>query len=178
MNGLSGNLNADILESLELLTVFFVRALCTWKSGNSKDRSCRVRLLPEPAPMCSLLSSLRVVYLAIHSHSCIQQNQVLTKRDVYYMCRSLFANVSRVDRALAILSSITGVQRNDMNIVAAPKGLVVGQVAFVDESANEINVSMFGVDGCLIPSRPERMLHVSSDASAIIVYAKNARQDL
>lgn len=117
----------------------------------------------------SELKSLRIVYLASLAQSNIMEGKLLTKRDVYYMERGLFPNPQAVDRALTALSEIVQAPRNDLNIVAAPKGLVAGSIAFTDEDGHSVNVSLFGADGCLIPCRPERMQEVHSNAHAVVL---------
>lgn len=116
------------------------------------------------------MGSLRIAYLASLAHSHVRQGKLLTKRDIYYMCRLLFSSPASVDRALDALSEGLQVPRNDLNIVAAPKGIVAGNIAFVDEDGHYLNVAMFGPDGCLIPPRPERMRDVVTDACAVVVY--------
>lgn len=118
------------------------------------------------------LAALRLAYLASLSHLHIRQNRLLTKRDVYYMCRPLFPNTFVVDRTLEALSKLLHIPRNDLCIVAAPKGLVSGTIAYVDEAHDFVSVTMFGPDGCIIPSRPERISQVSTDACAILVYVR------
>lgn len=117
----------------------------------------------------SEMSSLRIAYLASVAHSNIIEGKLLTKRDIYYMARNLFPNPAAVDRALHALSVSVKVARNDLNIVAAAKGLVAGNIAFVDEDGHSVNVAMFGAGGCLVPCRPERMRDIKSDACAVVV---------
>lgn len=116
-----------------------------------------------------MMTSLRIAYLATVAHTNILEERILTKRDIYYICPQLFANPAFVDRALATLSVGLNIPRNDLNIVAAPKGIVSGCVAFVEEDGHEVNVAMFSSEGCLIPPRPERMQNVTTDACAIVV---------
>lgn len=118
------------------------------------------------------LAALRLAYLASLSHLHIREDRLLTKRDVCYMCRSLFPNTLTVDRNLKTLSKLLKVSRNDLYIVAAPKGLVAGSIAYVDEMRDHVSVSMFGTDGCIIPPRPERMSRVNTSACAVVVYVQ------
>lgn len=113
--------------------------------------------------------ALRMAYLAAIAHNQIQSESILTKRDVYYMCRSIFPNPESVDRALTILSKETGIMRNDLNIVAAPKGLVSGNLSFIDENGHYVDIAKFSGDGCLIPPRPERICEVKTQAKAIVM---------
>lgn len=126
-------------------------------------------VIPSLTFRCSDLVALRVAYLASLSHNLILHQKLITKRDVYYMCRALFPNPESVDRALMHLASISNAHRNELHIIAAPKGLVAGNVSYCDGAGNLIDVSMFGNEGCLIPARPERMLNIIMDAKAILV---------
>lgn len=127
----------------------------------------------------SPLTVLRISYLASLSFTHLVQNRLITKRDIYYLSPLLFPNPAIVDRALNSLAKLLCVFRNDLNIVAAPKGLVAGQLNFIDESASHVDVAMFDTHPCIIPSRPERMLHLATDACAVVVYVpKRVRKRL
>lgn len=158
-----------IAERLEdTVTIFVTQMLDNFRQHGRMDPS-RLLHFPDPVGRRSAMSVVRITYLASITLACILENRVITKRDVYYMCRSLFCNTQTVDRALETLSLCTGVPRNDLNVVAAPKGIVFGEVRFVDELGFDINVGMFGLEGCLIPSRPERMSHIKVGAHSVLM---------
>lgn len=164
-------MSTTILARLEEVVFCFARdaldAEATTDEG--KPRPSLRKYFPGDTGKRTPLGALRVAYLASLAHSHILQGKLLTKRDIYYMCRALFASPASVDRALDTLSEGLQVPRNELNIVAAPKGIVSGNVAFVDEAGHAVNVGMFGPDGCLIPPRPERMREVVTDACAVVV---------
>lgn len=137
--------------------------------GETPRSAAARKYFPGDTGKRTAMGALRVAYLASLAHSHILQGTLLTKRDIYYMCRALFSSPASVDRALAALSEGLQVPRNELNIVAAPKGIVTGSVAFVDEAGHAVNVDMFGPDGCLIPPRPERIREVVTDACAVVV---------
>lgn len=140
-----------LLQRLELMTL----QLATKIAGNTHPSTT--------------VTQIRALYLAAVSYQLVKNGITITKRDLYYMCRALFVSPSSIDRTLAALSLKLGIQRNDLNIVAAPKGIVSGPVSYVGEGGEMVNVGMFGSLGCLIPSRPERLTQLSTTAECIIV---------
>lgn len=168
----------NLLTDLERLVTYFVTSFlhsCNPPLSSpdlSKITKRRLRLLPPPTTARTPLTCLRIAYAASLSHECITTNNVISKRDVYYLCRQLFPKETLVDTTLKCLASIVNVDRNDLNIVAAAKGFVAGRVVFVEESGCRVDVSMFGSQGCLIPARPDRMSDVSVDAIAVLVYVQ------
>lgn len=151
----------QILNALEHLIFFFI--------SNFAHPTPSPPYLPHPHSTRKNLPSLRIAYLASLSHTTIHEARILTKRDVYYICRPLFPNPASVDRALAALAAALNLPRNHLNIVAAPKGIVTGRVAFVDEHGHAIDLSLFAADGCLVPPRPERITDLTTDACAVVV---------
>lgn len=160
------NLIRRLEETITCFTTSFVQ-----NSSQLGSRSSRVNFFPGSGSQ-STLGALRVAYIAALSHKSLKQKKLLTKRDVYYMCRSLFYDPAVVDRALQSLSISVDAPRNDLSIVAAPKGIVVGNVRYADEMGCNVDVGMFGRGGCLIPPRPERMTGVLVGADAIVVYVR------
>ncbi|KAI0557296.1 Type IIB DNA topoisomerase [Gracilaria domingensis] len=161
---------SEVIGNLELITLNALRHVLLGEKRDQGNEHEEISPLVRQKPMIAL----RISYLAFLAHSSIRCGKVITKRDVFYMCRSLFPTPESVDRCLSHLSSALDIHRNQLNIVAVPKGLVVGRVTFVDEFENAIDVGMFGNTGCLIPSRPERLKNIVSDAHAIIVVEKEA----
>lgn len=163
-------------QQLHTLVLFFVHSFLSQTAPSSRtstnggrSRAKRIKLLPGPTTTRTTLSSLRIAYLAALARDAVLSNCLLTKRDVYYLCRALFPTMQVVDRTLASLERMLDVARNDLHVVAAPKGLVSGPVSFVDESSCAVNVAMFDADAVLVPMRPERMLTVVVNARAILV---------
>lgn len=158
---------AFILRKLQHIVNFFIVKLL---AARHEGKNCRKQFLPSPSAIHTRHVALRIAYMAALVHPAVMYNKLFTKRDIYYMCRPLFQNPAIVDRTLHSLASCVGVNRNDINVVAAPKGIVVGPVSFVDEAGYQVDVALFGREGCLIPPRPERMTSILIDASAIVVY--------
>lgn len=159
----------NLLVQLEITTCEVIKLILGCEGWTATHYLVRCSSFPR-----DLTTALRMAYLCCLSHSAICSHTLFTKRDVYYMCRPLFRSPEAVDRGLTQLSSLLSVHRNDLNITAAPKGLVVGRVVYVDEFGNTVDVRMFGDAGCLIPARPERLMHIVVDARGIIVYVVSA----
>lgn len=164
------------IQQLHTVVLFFIHSFLRHTTPgchattSSRGGAKRVKLLPDAGTTRTTLSSLRIAYLAALARDAIASNCLLTKRDVYYLCRALFPDMRTVDRTLASLERMLRIARNDLNVVAAPKGLVSGPVSFVDEASCAVNVALFDMDAVLIPPRPERMRNVVVNAQAIIVY--------
>lgn len=115
-------------------------------------------------------AQLRAAYVASVSHALLHTGATMTKRDLYYLCRALFRTSVSADRAVTALARSLGVPSNDLNIVAAPKGIASGPVSWIDESNAHVSVGGFGPAGALIPARPERLRRLRTSASLILVY--------
>lgn len=140
----------DIIDGLECVILQFVRSLASLQ---------RLTLI-----------DLRKAYIASVSHNLLRSGLTITKRDVYYQCRLLFPNPEVVDNVLSLLGRLLSVCTNDLNIIPAPKGIVTGPLSYIDEHKNQVNVALFGPNGTLIPSRPERLEQLSTSAQLILVY--------
>jgi DNA topoisomerase VI subunit A len=91
-------------------------------------------------------------------------------RDCYYMCSKLFGRQSNADAAAARVAASIPTMRNNLNIVAAPKGLVAGDLTYVTEHGNLISVDLFAPNGVFIPPRPERMANIATNAPFVLMY--------
>lgn len=128
-------------------------------------------LLPKAFGTCRRETAIRIAYLAALACEAMCARRLLTKRDIYYMCRILFPSVATVDRALRILELALGAMPNGLNIVSAPKGIVCGRVSFTDEFGATVDVAAFHADGALVPARPDELRHICAAPHAILVYA-------
>lgn len=165
----------SLLVDLERLVTYFISSFLYFCNPVSDadviaGSKKRLLLLPHPTTARTTITSMRIAYLASISHEATRANKLISKRDVYYLCRALFPKETIVDTALKSLAAIVNVERNELSIIAAVKGLVAGRISFVEESGCRVDVSMFGPQGCLIPARPERITDVVIDAIAVLVY--------
>ncbi|KAF2859720.1 DNA topoisomerase IV, alpha subunit [Piedraia hortae CBS 480.64] len=63
-------------------------------------------------------------------HEALRNDTVLSKRDLYYRDPALFRTQATVDRWVDILAASFGVSREQLNVTAAAKGLVAGNIIF------------------------------------------------
>lgn len=149
---------ARIISSLE-------RELLCYLSDSQAAQNMHQALAP---------SRHRDAFMAATAHTILIAGDVLTKRDVYYLSKALFGSQRNADAALERVALAVQCHRNDLNIVAAPKSLVAGDLDFVSEDDHAIKVSGFGPAGLLIPGRPERMKHISTNANFVLVCVSSA----
>ncbi len=89
----------------------------------------------------------KLQFLANHVIETIAANSVSTKRDCYYMLKNQFQKYpwmdlngqGESDRLIDTLERIIRMQRENLNIIADPKGLIFGDIALVDEEGKEFS---------------------------------------
>ncbi len=89
----------------------------------------------------------KLQFLANHVIETIAANSVSTKRDCYYMLKNQFQKYpwmdlngqGESDRLIDTLERIIRMQRENLNIIADPKGLIYGDITLVDEEGKEFN---------------------------------------
>jgi meiotic recombination protein SPO11 len=116
------------------------------------------------------LHRLRDAFVASIGHRLLLSGHTSTKRDIYYMNKALFGRQSNADAAVERVAATVPCHRNNLNIVAASKALVAGDLTYVTEQGFEIKVNMFGHSGVLVPPRPERLTQIGTDAEFVLVY--------
>jgi DNA topoisomerase-6 subunit A len=89
----------------------------------------------------------KLQFLVNHVIETIVANSVSTKRDCYYMLKNQFQKYpwmdlngqGESDRLIDSLERITRMQRENLNIIADPKGLIYGDITIVDEEGKEFS---------------------------------------
>ncbi|KAK8066642.1 hypothetical protein PG997_013389 [Apiospora hydei] len=81
-------------------------------------------------------SLLQILFLC---HEALVSGTIITKRNIYYQNPELFGSQDYVNKLVDDVAFTLGVGRNELNIVAASKGLVVGQ-PFGTEHGDEVVV--------------------------------------
>lgn len=95
-------------------------------------------------------SIAKLQFLINHIIETIAANSVSTKRDCYYMLKNQFqkypwmdlSGQSESDRLIDTLERIIRMQRENLNIIADPKGLIYGDITILDEEGTEFNCSL------------------------------------
>ncbi|WP_231845116.1 DNA topoisomerase IV subunit A [Methanocella paludicola] len=89
----------------------------------------------------------KLQFLVNHVIETVAANSVSTKRDCYYMLKNQFqkypwmdlSGQGESDRLIDTLERIIRMQRENLNIIADPKGLIYGDITLVDEEGKEFN---------------------------------------
>ncbi len=96
----------------------------------------------------------KLQFLVNHVIETIAANSVSTKRDCYYMLKNQFQKYpwmdmngqGESDRLIDALERITRLQRENVNIIADPKGLIYGDITIVDEEGKEFLLQGAGAE--------------------------------
>ncbi|KAK4157192.1 Spo11/DNA topoisomerase VI subunit A [Chaetomidium leptoderma] len=86
------------------------------------------------------------------SHEALLSGNLITKRNIYYQNTTLFKSQSVVDDMVDNLAFTLGVGREDLNIVAAAKGLISGPVDLVLRDGSTHSCDVPGDTGMMLPS--------------------------
>ncbi|KAM0753079.1 DNA topoisomerase IV, alpha subunit [Meredithblackwellia eburnea MCA 4105] len=83
----------------------------------------------------------------------LRGNTFATKRDLYYRSVKTFGRQDRVDYIIEDLAATLQVRREDLNVLAASKGLFAGQISIITVSGKTLSPGS-GEDGggCLVPA--------------------------
>jgi DNA topoisomerase-6 subunit A len=89
----------------------------------------------------------KLQFLVNHSIETVAANSVSTKRDCYYMLKNQFQKYpwmdmngqGESDRLIDTLERIIRMQRENLNIIADPKGMIYGDITLIDEEGKEFN---------------------------------------
>ena len=92
-------------------------------------------------------SIAKLQFLVNHVIETIAANSVSTKRDCYYMLKNQFQKYpwmdlngqGESDRLIDTLERIIRMQRENLNIIADPKGLIYGDITLMDEEGKEFS---------------------------------------
>jgi DNA topoisomerase-6 subunit A len=92
-------------------------------------------------------SIAKLQFLVNHVIETIVANSVSTKRDCYYMLKNQFQKYpwmdmngqGESDRLIDALERITRLQRENVNIIADPKGLIYGDITIIDEEGKQFS---------------------------------------
>ncbi|KAK4142312.1 Spo11/DNA topoisomerase VI subunit A [Dichotomopilus funicola] len=86
------------------------------------------------------------------SHQALLSGNIITKRNIYYQNPGLFKSQSFVDVMVDNLASTLGIGREDLNIVAAAKGLISGPINITLRDGSTHCCDAPGDSGMLLPS--------------------------
>ncbi|XP_078490434.1 meiotic recombination protein SPO11 [Ciona intestinalis] len=104
----------------------------------------------------------------------IQSGQVATKRDLYYEEPNLFSSQSIVDHIVDDISCMICVPRRWLNVVATSKGLIAGDLQFVDPDGHTVDCSL-NQSGSVVPVLVDNVSNIKTQyAKFVLVIEKDA----
>uniref|UniRef100_H2ZJI6 DNA topoisomerase (ATP-hydrolyzing) n=1 Tax=Ciona savignyi TaxID=51511 RepID=H2ZJI6_CIOSA len=104
----------------------------------------------------------------------LQSGQVATKRDLYYEEPNLFSSQTVVDQIVDDISCMLNVPRRWLNVVATSKGLVAGNLSFLDPDGQLVDCSL-SQSGVVIPVLVDNIHNIKTkNAKFILVVEKDA----
>ncbi|KAH4155448.1 hypothetical protein HBH43_212630 [Parastagonospora nodorum] len=113
---------------------------------------------------------LRILELV---HTCLVDNTIMTKRDLYYRHPDLFIKQSVVDRYVDDIACTFGISRSQLNVTAAAKGLVAGRFGIIREDGHRID-GMKDREGILVPKIGENDTMDLASIHWVLVIEKEA----
>ncbi|KAB0407440.1 hypothetical protein E2I00_012454, partial [Balaenoptera physalus] len=69
----------------------------------------------------------------------VQSNTYATKRDIYYTDSQLFGNQTVVDNIINDISCMLKVPRRSLHILSTSKGLIAGNLRYIEEDGTKVN---------------------------------------
>lgn len=89
-------------------------------------------------------------------HEILGKSIHVTKRDLFYSDVKLFKDQKDSDGVLDDVACLAGCTRNSLHVVASEKGVVIGNLTFVDDG-DFIDCSRMGMGGKAIPPFADRL---------------------
>lgn len=121
---------------------------------------------------CSSRCALKLARVSVVGrivYTLLGTGRVLTKRDLYYMEFGLLRSQEISDKIVEHLAEQMAVERNDLNVLAGRRSLVIGDLYWITENGSPEKHSASSVEGAFIPPRPERFLLLEFTAKFILV---------
>eukprot|EP00039_Didymoeca_costata_P000017 m.43810 g.43810 ORF g.43810 m.43810 type:complete len:415 (+) comp10010_c0_seq1:111-1355(+) len=106
-------------------------------------------------------------------HQVVKKRIHITKRDLFYTDVKLFKKQDESDAVLDDVATLIGCTRTSLNVVASDKGVVIGQIKFL-EDGDSIDCTKMGVGGKAIPSLVSKITNIESKAEFVLLVEKDA----
>jgi meiotic recombination protein SPO11 len=174
----------EVLARLEGLVLEFIRSVTTLSAEvqvASSDINCAFdsstgvnRLQPRRLKTLNMSSKLqapkiaRLLKTACLVYPLVQSGTHCSKRQIYYKDTALYKTQTASDHSIDELSDFLQVPRSRLNILAKSKGLVVGNLSYVEE---DVPVTL-GTLVRKIPSDVDRLTDFAVSASFVLVVEK------
>ncbi|KAK0618970.1 Spo11/DNA topoisomerase VI subunit A [Immersiella caudata] len=86
------------------------------------------------------------------SHEALLSGNLITKRNIYYQNIDLYKSQGMVDELVDNIAYTLGVGREDLNIVAAARGLIFGPISLIMRGGDALQCGLPTDNGILLPS--------------------------
>lgn len=104
----------------------------------------------------------------------LQHGRVATKRDLFYEEPHLFRSQSTLDHLVDDIACMLQVPRRCLNVVATSKGVMAGDLTFVEDNGERVDCSVSAA-GILVPSQVDSVSSIcTKNAKFILVVEKDA----
>ena len=115
----------------------------------------------------------KVVFVLRTMKRLVEEGRRTTKRDIFYENFAVFSNQAEVDRLVAELVALLQVPRLLLGVVATSKGLVVGDLSYLNSEGIMVDCSLT-VGGDSIPQDVPELRDLQTHASFLLVVEKDA----
>ena len=115
----------------------------------------------------------KVVFVLRTMKRLVEEGRRTTKRDIFYENFAVFSNQAEVDRLVAELVALLQVPRWLLGVVATSKGLVVGDLSYLNSEGIMVDCSLT-VGGDSIPQDVPELRDLQTRANFLLVVEKDA----
>ena len=115
----------------------------------------------------------KVVFVLRTMKRLVEEGRRTTKRDIFYENFAVFSNQAEVDRLVAELVALLQVPRLELGVVATSKGLVVGDLSYLNSEGIMVDCSLT-VGGDSIPQDVPELRDLRTRANFLLVVEKDA----
>nr|XP_015836079.1 PREDICTED: uncharacterized protein LOC100142154 isoform X2 [Tribolium castaneum] len=147
-------------------------SLCVYENERLQCASSdagKLRKIHFPGKLCCR-RFCRLVYMLGKVYNLLENNQKLTKREIYYQIKHLVTNQEQVNRVVGDISQLVGVGPWDLNIISH-SGLVYGNLRLFWASGEMTNCN---TPATLIPYDLDEIIEIHSTANFILVVEKES----
>lgn len=83
-----------------------------------------------------------MIYLKVLTliHELLRTKKITTKRDIFYKDKGLFVTQKVVDGVIDHIAFSLGIERQKLNIVASPKGLIYADITITTKSGQVLEM--------------------------------------
>ncbi|XP_065843002.1 meiotic recombination protein SPO11-like isoform X2 [Oscarella lobularis] len=134
----------------------------------SNALSTTTSLCHHPEKLAQMLRVLSTIHHLLHTDS------HATKRDIFYEDVAFYRTQQCVDEAVDNIACMFRVTRRSLHVLAASKGLVYGELSYVDWDGSVVDCSQNSSTGNAIPHHVNMIKEMKSEAKFVLLIEKEA----